>query len=225
MWKSVGELMYNVNKHHAIVGITGSGKTYFSTWEYHNIQNRAIFINTSDEYFPEKYSDVIVYDIDGFLEAFNSGKKKICFSPQTEKDITVEDLIQIRDILFAYGSEVNKGRKEPLVWCHIYIDEIQEFSNKKAPNSEIDSFFKRGRRKGITAIAISQRPAEVSHTILNNCSAHIIFKLSSFEKTYFTTYRIPIFETDKEEWIKQQYYFVVFDGYDLKEGYPVKLDY
>lgn len=227
--------MYDVNKHHFICGITGSGKTTYAIWEYKHIQNRAIFFNSQYERRVELASSHVVSDGEGFIEAWEDGGKKICYTPHEDQKKATEQLINIKRILFALGKEINKNVIEhEIIFCHLFIDEIQDFSNKDSPNHEVDAIFKQGRRNGVVGIAVSQRPAEVSHTLLVNCSTHIIFRLSSYERGYFDRYKIPIFAEPEyfnhinQGWgkgknPKDRYHFLVFDLVELTKAEPIKM--
>ena len=221
----MSESLIDVNQCFFICGIRGSGKTTFAVSIYKKLDTLCIFINTNDEVAVESASDVVVHSVDDLIYILNNidelRTKKVCYSPTTNKDITPKDMEMITHILFRVGAEINKKRKEPIIWCHIFVDEIHEFSDVRKKNRLIDNLWKRGRRYGIVAVAISQRPADVSHTILTQCANHVIFKVSPYEVPYFTHYHIPIEEF--EDWIKKDYHFVVFDGYSIKEAYPINL--
>jgi DNA segregation ATPase FtsK/SpoIIIE-like protein len=216
----------DTNKHMAIVGITGSGKTTFAEWMYKNTTGLAIFFNTQLEYKVEAVSDVVVYNINGFKDAFNKENDghriyhKICFNPDEDEDKALEQLHQLITILFRLGYQINKNADTPKVWCHLFIDEIHEFSSQLLKDKIVDRVWKRGRRYGIVGIAISQRPAEVSHSILANCPTHVIFKTGQYELPYYQRYHIPIFkDEDAQRHLQKKYCFIVF--YDGKiEKYP-----
>lgn len=217
----MSESLVDLEERFFVCGITGSGKTTFCTKVYDNLDTLCIYINTSDEVLPEQHSDAIVNTPDQIAYAINKKCKKICLSPQREKDITEKDIEQIRDILFAMGQKINEKRREPLIWCHIFIDEVHEYSSVHRKNVKIDSIWKRGRRYGIIGVAISQRPSDVSHTILTQSRTHIIFEVSPYEVPYFSHYRIPIEE--HQEWVEQKYHFLVFDGARVKRAKPIKI--
>lgn len=228
----------DTNQHISVVGITGSGKTTFAKWLYNNTSGLRVFYNTQLEAGIENDSDALVYDIAGFRRAFNEeidieGKKvrkfhKICFNPDEDEDRALMELRQLILILFRLGYGINKNSEKPTVWCHLFIDEIHEYSSQLQKNKVVDRVWKRGRRYGIVGIAVSQRPAEVSHSILANCSTHVIFKTGQYELPYYQRYHIPIFsrregEESKEElWLKKKYHFLVFYDGELTEYPPIE---
>ena len=198
-------------------------KTTFNVSIYKKLDTFCIYVNTNDEVAVENASDIVIHRIDDLIYIINNMEKirakKICFSPPANRDITEKDVETVVHILFRLGSKINEKRKQPIIWCHIFIDEIHEYSSVHRKNKTIDQLWKRGRRYGIIAVGISQRPSDVSHTILTQSKNHVIFKVSPYEVPYFTHYHIPIDEF--EEHIKKDYHFVVFDGYSVKEAPPI----
>ena len=72
---------------------------------------------------------------------------------------------------------------------------------------------------GIRAVGISQRPADVSHTILTQSLYHVIFYIGDYDHPYFRKYNIPIEPqlevTDEypEGFLEfRSYRFVIWDG-------------
>jgi len=202
--------------------MTGSGKTTFASKEYEELSLLCVFINTNLEVIPEQASQVIVHSPDEVIEAINSGYRKICYNPKSDKEISPEEIDEIRRILFNIGIKINAKRRKPLVVAVLFIDEIQEYSSLHRPHAGIDRLWKRGRRHGVIGVAISQRPADVSHTILTQCQHHVIFKLGTYEMPYFERYHIPI--EDHIEWLDKDYHFVIFDGQTVKRYYPIEID-
>ena len=207
--------------HWFMCGITGSGKTTFGASIFEKVDTLAIFINTSEERIPERKSQIVVYSVDELLRAISLDARKICFNPHEDRDISVSDVEQICKVMLSLGRQIHKNKRFIAVFGHIFIDEIHEFSSLHRPNVNIDRIWKRGRRYGIIGIGISQRPADVSHTILTQCRYHVIFRLGQYEIPYFERYKIPI--EDHKEWLKQNYHFCIFDGEEVKRYYPIKL--
>jgi len=221
--------MINTDQHISIVGITGSGKTYFSRWMYRNMNGFCVYYNTQLSVGIERDSDAICYDIGGFKKAFNAEEnfkrkfKKICYNPDEDEEKARIELHELIRVLFRLGYQINKSTDEPTIWCHIFIDETHEYSSQLQKDPIVDRLWKRGRRYGIVAISISQRPAEVSHTILANCPTHVIFKTGQYELPYYQRYHIPIFtDKDAQEWITRKYHFIVFYDGEIEKYPPVK---
>lgn len=211
----------NTNERIFVCGLTGSGKTTFASKLYEQETTLCIFINTNFENIPEGYSQVIVTNTDQLVEVIENGFSKICFNPTAQKDISQDDVIYVKRLLFNLGKSINKNRRTPKIVAHIFIDEVQDYSSKFKPNLEIDSIWKKGRRFGVVGIAMSQRPANVSHTILTQSKFHVIFKVSGYESEYFSRYHIPVEE--HEEWLEKDYHFIVWDGYSVEKFRPIEI--
>jgi len=211
-------------KHIFVAGCTGSGKTVFSSSLFAQSNRLAIFINTNNEVLPEQKSDIVFHDIEGFCTAINKFKKrKLCLSPTMEKDIEITDINQIIQILFEMGKNINENKISPFIWCELYIDEIQEYQAKHGKAPFISRVWKRGRRYGIVGIAISQRPADVSHTVLTQSETHYLFNMGVYEKGYFSAYGIPVFEQEYMDWLQQDYHYLKYEKGKVEMYEPIEL--
>jgi len=211
--------------HTFIGGCTGSGKTVFASKLFQQSNRLAIFINTNNEVLPEQKSDIVFHDIDGFCHAINHYKKatRLCLSPTMEKDITIGDINEIIQILFDMGKNINENKIEPTIWCELFIDEIQEYQAKHGKAPYITRVWKRGRRYGIIGIAISQRPADVSHTVLTQSETHYLFNMGIYEKGYFSAYGIPVFEDEYMEWLQNDYHYLKYEKGKVTMYEPVEI--
>ena len=214
-------MSFSTNERIFICGATGSGKTTLASKLYEEETTLCVFINTNFEHIPEGYSHAVVSNVDDIVNAMNEGYTKICLNPTSRKDISASDVVYVKRLLFNIGKSINEKRKKPKIVAHIFIDEVQDYSNKRQPNKEIDSIWKKGRRYGVIGVAMSQRPADVSHTILTQSKYHVIFKIGTYEYEYFSHYHIPIEEF--EDWIASPYHFIVWDGYTIEKYKPIEI--
>ena len=213
-----------IENHTFIAGITGSGKTVFASDQFSRSHRLAIFINTNNEVIPEQKADIVFHDVEGFCTAINKYKtKRLCLSPTMEHDITITDINNIIQILFEMGYKINENKTEPLIWCEIYIDEIQEYQGKMGKAPYITRIWKRGRRYGIIGIAMSQRPADVSHTVLTQSKTHYIFDMGQYEKGYFESYGIPVFEPEYMEWLRNDYHYLKYEKGEVTKHEPITI--
>lgn len=207
--------MIEFEKHVFVTGITGSGKTTFTAKYFEANDGLNIFFNVQEEYVVEEHADIVVTTQDELIEAIEEGHTHICFNPELAgQDISIGDIGATIRMLFAYGAlakQEEKGRPE--IWCTVYIDEVQEYGEKQG-HPIIHRLWKRGLGYGIRAVGISQRPADVSHTILTQSLEHVIYYVGGYEHPYFTKYNIPI-EEHMEHLEYESYRFVIWDGHEI----------
>lgn len=199
-----------IERHGFITGTTDSGKTTFAAHYFRANDGLNIFFNVQEEYVVEENADIIVYTIDELETAIEEGYTRICFNPELAgEDVSIEDIDVTIRMMFAIGTIAKRQAKgRPDVWCTIYIDEVQEYGGK-AGHPVIHRLFKRGLGYGIRGIAMSQRPADVSHTILTQSHQHVIFYVGSYDHPYFENYDIPIEEHMTH--LETEYNFVIWD--------------
>lgn len=203
-------------EHTFISGITGSGKTEFAGRMFNETEGVNIFINTNAEMKIEDLGEN-VDKMPDVIKLLEKGKKKIVFTPDK---ITVEDYEELQAVLFALG-KVMAGR-DRRIWCHLFVDEIQELAPKVGGVAEhvFKRFATRGKRYGIILVSMSQRPGLVSHTVLTQSYYHVIFELGDYEIPYFRDYRIPIEE--HKSWIAQPYHYIIKSPTEIAQKPPIE---
>lgn len=207
--------MLEFEKHVFITGITGSGKTTFAAKYFEANSGINIFFNVQEEYVVEEIADIVITTMSELETAIEEGHTQICFNPELAgQDISIEDIGQTVRMLFAYGIFAKREAKgRPEIWATVFIDEVQEYG-EKAGHPIIHRLWKRGLGYGIRAVGISQRPADVSHTILTQSFEHVIYYVGGYEHPYFTKYKIPI-EEHMDHLEYESYRFVVWDGREI----------
>ena len=151
--------------------------------------------------------------LDGLLD----GEIRIEFIPAED---TKESLIQLKELrigLFEIAAELNIP--SGAWWLNFILDEGQSYAWKNS-RSDVDVFATRGRRYGIRSWFLTQRPQNISSTIINNVQNQIIFRTGPYETPYFKTYRIPI--EDEQEWLKKGYHYILYDGFEAYRCNPMK---
>lgn len=214
--------------HVFIGGKTGSGKTVFAVEYFKHNEGLNIFINTNETYYVTDAGDIVVDNISDLLDAINkleSNDIRIVYNPEEAgEDITEKEVATIINMMFAIGSIAKKAvHGDPDYWGTLFIDEVQTWGEKGGCQS-VHKLWKRGRGYGIRAVGISQRPADVSHTILTQSYYHVIFYIGDYDHPYFKKYGIPI-EDHMEHIEFKSYRFVIWDGttitrYDKVEYHP-----
>ena len=213
-------MSFEAEQHLFITGKTNTGKTTWASKYYESSDGLNIFFNVQEEYCVEEASDIIVYDTGELEKAIQDGETHICFNPVLAgQDIDIMDIAVTIRTMFAMGviaKREAKGRPEP--WCSIWIDEVQEYGEKQG-HPVIHRLLKRGLGYGVRARTMSQRPADVSHTILTQSLDHIIFYVGNYDHPYFKNYKIPMEEhidhlmTDG----KPNHNYVHWNGYEIEE--------
>jgi hypothetical protein len=209
--------MIEFEQHVFIGGKTGSGKTVFASEYFKHLDGFSVFFNTNESYAVEDASDEVVTSVSELMDLINDDEVsinnlRVCFNPELAgEDITIKEVATVINLFFAMGSLAKKeAHGDPETWGTILIDEVQTWG-EKAGHPTIHKLWKRGRSYGIRAVGISQRPADVSHTILTQSFEHVIFYVGDYDGPYFTKYGIPI-EEHMEHIEYKSYRFVIWDG-------------
>jgi hypothetical protein len=176
--------MYQFNDygHSIVIGQTQQGKTY-ATEKILMAQNGGvIFFNTQLE-------DLIGYikvdrntsfkQIKGLLKI----GKKLNYVPYPLLSIQMQEISYLITQLFSIG-EFTKEKS-----IYIAIDEVHLFT--KNAQTSIERIATSGLRFGLKGIFLSQRPANMSNTLMTQSVEMLIFKCS-MESQYFKNYNIPI---------------------------------
>jgi DNA helicase HerA-like ATPase len=201
--------MIDKNEHYAVFGQTRSGKTT-STYTMLARQKKAvIFFNTQQIIMPgyvtieKKISTKMLYKL------IQAGKK--CnYVP--DRETRQEELTTIIKLLYNFAGVAK-------IDLYLVIDEIHLFEKRALKSAE--EVATTGIRWGIHLIAISQRPAKVSNTILTQATSFLFFKLSIMERQYLESYRIPFDEVYNK--IKKPYEFVIFDSYTVSDAKKINI--
>ena len=96
-------------------------------------------------------------------------------------DITVGLITRfVYDSMFWGKDEIYTGKQRPLLFAyeeaHTYLNRNDNNSYSKAA---VEQIFKEGRKFGLGALIISQRPSEISETILAQVGTYIALRLTN----------------------------------------------
>ena len=112
------------------------------------------------------------------------GIKIIDFS-EVPSDILPLIIGLVARVIFSVQQWVDENKRHPIaLFCdeaHLYIPSNPEQSIDEAGLRSFNRIAKEGRKYGIALIAISQRPAEVSRTILSQSCNYISMRLTNAE--------------------------------------------
>lgn len=137
-------------------------------------------------FYPGEYRDrESGKDLHNLLQEWISGEERLTILdlsnvPFEVMDITVGLITRfIYDSMFWGRFEANTGRNRPLLIAyeeaHTYLGKGNTFYAKDA----VERIFKEGRKFGLGAMVISQRPSELSETILAQVGTFIALRLTN----------------------------------------------
>ncbi len=188
-----------VTHHTAILGITGSGKTFLA---YDLIRKmvssgiKVVIFDISTDYArdladlrPSRLTGTI--EITPFLEDANSNIAIAEFSPTSSETLVKATAISVRHVLdwAKLNLRSQQGENIKAKVCvvfeeaHSLIPEWNSVSvaGDKEEVNKVSQAILQGRKYGVGALVITQRTANITKTILNQCNT--IFALQSFDQT------------------------------------------
>ena len=204
-------------KHCLVIGATGTGKTWWMSKVAGRYLHRFIFVNPNLEEVVEQICTAHYYQPSEVLTGLLNGETKIEFIPDEDTATSLAQLQELRLGLFEIAAEINVT--SGTWWLNFILDEAQTYA-WKGSREDVDVFATRGRRYGIRSWFLTQRPQNISSTIINNAQSQIIFRTGPYETPYFKSYRIPI--EDEQEWLKKPYHYILYDGFVVYRCNPVK---
>ena len=138
-------------------------------------------------FHPGDYKDeTSTCDLHNLLNAWIGGDQKLTILdlhgvPPEVLDITVGLITRfIYDSMFWGRDETYTGKNRPVLLAY---EEAHSYLNKAEINSyakyAVEKVFKEGRKFGVGAMIISQRPSEISETILAQVGTYIALRLTN----------------------------------------------
>jgi DNA helicase HerA-like ATPase len=198
-----------VKKHTTVVGMTQSGKTTAVHRSAERMNQGVLFFNTQQIEVSNKWVDADGADDEKVLiKALRKGEK-INFLPS--RDNRWKQLKTIIRLLY-------DASERSLMDIYIVVDEIH-LADKESLKSCIE-LATTGIRWGLHGIFISQRPALVDNTIMNQ-SMQFIFLKTTLEKRYMEGYGLPYEEIRAGLEAGGQYAYMVYDFHSLKGAFKV----
>lgn len=204
-------------KHCLVIGATGTGKTWWMSKVARHYFHRFIFVNPNLEEVVEEICTAHYNDPADVLSGLLDGEIRIEFIPDEDTAVALEQLKELRLGLFEIAAELDIP--SGTWWLNFILDEAQSFA-WKGSREDVDVFATRGRRYGIRGWFLTQRPQNISSTIINNAQNQIIFRTGPYETPYFKSYRIPV--EDEGEWLKKKYHYILYDGFTVYRCRPIK---
>ena len=204
-------------KHVLVIGATGTGKTWWMSKVADRYLHRFVFVNPNLEEVVESICTVHYYEPSDVLDGLLNGEIRIEFIPAEDTDTSLKQLEELRVGLFEIASELDVT--SGTWWLNFILDEAQTYA-WKGSREDVDVFARRGRRYGIRSWFLTQRPQNISSTIINNVQNQIIFRTGPYETPYFKSYKIPIEE--EMTWLMKPYHYILYDGFVTQRCNPVR---
>lgn len=142
------------------------------------------FLLKPDEWCPE-LDGKVEKDLDDFIKDWVGSDKPITIldlsgiPPSVLNDIIGICLRIIYDGLFWSRNLPEGGRERPLL---VVMEEAHSYLNdnfERAASTIVQKIVKEGRKYGIGAMIVSQRPSEINQTILSQCGTFFSLRLSN----------------------------------------------
>ena len=207
-----------LEKHVVIAGMTDKGKTTFAKYLFHEVKDRrVIFVNTQAEWMG--IDPIHVWN----PQLLKGKSQKMNLVPNVDRDVATKELEDMVQDLMFIGKRVNPKRAEK-AWCIVMVDEAAEYSPKMGRTHDpLKTLAKRGKRYGVTLVSITQRPADLSHTVLTQAGTHFYFDLSNYEKGYFEKYAVPY---DRfADHVARPFHFTMIQGGEVTDYDPIPEEY
>lgn len=188
-------------QHHTIFnGRSGAGKTYgFRKTIWRQAKERIVFINTQRE--ADFGREVRQWDRQ-MLAKPGSRLNIVGPRPSTEqadRDKANALLARVVNDVIEIGESTVHDRKTAVL---VAVDEAHLFEPKGTSPTDpgpLGILATNGARYGVRFVAITQRPALLSHTVLSQANVHVLYDLDLYEDEYLDRYSVP---DDVRHWIR-----------------------
>lgn len=186
---NVPNSLISFDTHATIVGITGSGKTYFSGWFVRNktkLNINSLYITAKTE--TADFIDNFHFATDDLWEAVEFIVKENGAVYLELDYMAQEDLYKTLSLIEAYADElIEKEIFKPMT---VIVDEISLMVKHKLENSPSTQILGKAastwRSKNLQLVAMSQRTSHIPSTVVTQAENHIIFNFNNAENNYLT---------------------------------------
>ena len=158
----------------AVIGKTGSGKTFFiKNLLFTSVIFPILIIDTkADQSFDEFYNFNYTEFVDNYIDAINKLQvyPVVVYRPNPHELLNIELIDSVLRFIYDYV----RG-------CIVVIDEAYSLHKSTFIQEGYFSLLTRGRSRDITVVSGAQRPKMLSRFILSECNEFYIFKLNDYE--------------------------------------------
>lgn len=182
-----GRKVLDRQEHTAVLGMTGSGKTFFTNNYLRSKTRGVLFFNIQHIRMKGYIKANIKTDLADIISALRKGEK-ITYYPSLDDDLAGKELALITRELFK--AKLPESKKIIFV-----IDEAPAFKTMKVPLSAMKKVFNRGRSFGIEGWALAQRGAVLDLNVFLACS-RVVFFQTAFHDSYYKEKGIDMNKVD-----------------------------
>jgi len=236
---SVVDLSEAVSHHMALLGVTGSGKSFLTQKIIEELlqDTKIICIDFTGEWKKKiKLADYKIISKANVTDYFASGDKKIGIFELTALSNTTDVLKETQSFLenvFNYAKtqyDANTPVKVALVLeeAHTitpetnFLGDMGDYSSNKALVNKMTQVALQGRKYGVGLLVIAQRTANVSKTVLTQCNTVICFQ--AFDETSFTFLGNYVGKDMVQALPNLKQYHAVVAGKAIKSNMPMIID-
>lgn len=176
-------------EHECVTGMTRSGKSYYAARLGRRHAGPLLVIDPQDTPgwpWPRATGANVAADV--IDQARNGG---VVYVPDwNDKHGRAEVtylLAEVMEYAKAHGAGAGRGNHAWLVIC----DEAHIYAPEGGPPGGLHLLARRGLRWGVSAMFVSQRPADVAKAVISQAARHVIFEPGPFGGPYFEKYGIP----------------------------------
>lgn len=201
---SITDQILTIKQHAAIVGITGSGKSYLANQLFKH--TGGIFFNSQHDAQIGGFKADFYSSAEAMIYAIKN-KLRINYLPNRNRAFNLKEIEVLYELLKRLGGG------------YIYIDEAHLYVPEKSSDNVIDYMIRMGRKENVHLVLISQSPSDIKKSCLRQVHKHIIFDLGAYERLYFRVYGLPFDEIISKT--RQKYHFVVYENGQLSDAYTI----
>ena len=229
---SVINLAHAVSHHMALLGVTGSGKSFITREIIRQLQRdtKIICVDFTGEWRKEFDSESIE-DFDTINNAITNNKisiielNDVCNTTQS-----LEETNKKLQEIFTYAKENENCKKICLVLeeAHTIVPETTflgdygDYSANKALVNKMSQIALQGRKYNVGLLVLAQRTANVSKTVLTQCNTIVCFQ--AFDETSFTFLNNYIGKDLVQALPNLRQYHAIVTGKAVRSNLPMIID-
>ncbi len=230
-----------ISHHTALIGITGSGKSYLAREIVRELtQNTKVIIVDFTGEWSRELDDLKIENMPvsgGNIDQFLADQKKpigiITIPDMSNTEDILDQTQKLFEKIFNYAKDrykVNKACKIALVLeeAHTITPEANflgvggDFGKAKAIISKMSQIALQGRKYGVGMLVIAQRTANVSKTVLTQCNTVICFQ--AYDDTSFNFLGNYVGKGLVEALPNLKQYHAIVTGKAIKSNVPMIVD-